>query len=273
MIFEYNYYEYKVLLVTDPSVLDLTEKTEVYKKLQYINRKAKTNLKYGIFDDSVSLTDRLTLLNRMPFSIMFIDNEPVCFSYQYILDSKISGKPLVHQGLLVSNSSKNPGRDITIMNVISCHKYFEQNGEFFTTLLSSAPFAVGGFVRTFSNSWPSPFLGQKNPPEKDNYKKAAEECFQNYVRPFFPYPDNLSLDLKRFVVVSKALEMGFEVDMRKMSRDDDLMVNLFCHYWLDYEKQEIMLQVGKVDQDCHDRVEKLIKKCNIVFNKIEKLNF
>lgn len=264
---KYKYYEYEIFLYANPEELTNDDIVSVLKKMEYVNRKSNTKLEYGIFDKTISLLDKITIFKNMNVSILNVDSEPVGFSYQYQIDRKVDNKPVLHQGLFVSH--KNPGRDITIINLISCLQFFKLKGESFSTMLTSAPFAVGQFARVFSNVWPSPYIGQKNPPDKNNYKQVAEACFERYIQPFFPFPDNLTLDLKRFVVISKALEMGFEVDMRKMSRDDDLMTNLFCQFWLDYEKQEIMLQVGKIDKDSSSRTEEIMKQHNIVLEPIK----
>ena len=139
------------------------------------------------------------------------------------------------------------------MNKISCKLYYEQFGDFYSTALSSAPFFIGEISRFFDSTWPSPYAkNQKVPPSKV-YKQIAEECFNQYIVPFFPFPEHLSVDYRRFVLISKSLEMGFEVDMRKMQRDSELNVNLFSMFWLNYDKQEVLLQVGLFEQESYDK--------------------
>lgn len=110
-------------------------------------------------------------------------------------------------------------------------------------------------ARSYTNTWPSPYLDNKRPPN-EFYKKVTEACFEEYVTKFFPFPESLKLNTKRFVLESKALEMGFEVDMRKMSRDSDVLVNMFCMFWLNYDRQEIMMQVALCDEATAKRISK-----------------
>lgn len=253
----YHYYEYEVDLYSDPSRMEMEESIRLIEQMNYVNRKAKTNLEYGIFDKSLSLTDKIFLMSNMSISLMRIAGEPVGFTYQYILDQKVQDKAIVHQGLLVAH--KNPGRDVSIFNFISSMKLRERLGDFYTTCLASAPFAIGAIAKVFSEVWPSPYGNQKVPPCK-SYKEVANVCYERYVKPFFPYPENLTLDTRRFVVVSKAQEMGFEVDMRAMSRDEDLMANLFCMFWLNYEAQEIMMQIGLCDERAVSVIQERMKE-------------
>lgn len=234
----YSYHEYEVSVFLN--LKSDKVKRKVLNELEKINSKSNTKLTYGIFDDNLSLKEKYNYIKHMIISIAYLKEEPVAFSYQYIISD--NNLKILHQGLLLSYN--NPGRDITFLNKMACFLFYQKYGEFYTTCLSSAPFAIGQVSRFFENVWPSPYSNNQKKPINSDYKGIAKICFDKYVKVFFPNPEYLNLDLNRFVVKSKAQEMGFEVDLRNMQRDDDLIVNLFSMFWINYKAQEIVLQIG-----------------------------
>jgi hypothetical protein len=88
------------------------------------------------------------------------------------------------------------------------------------------------------------------------YRRVLEIVFEAYVKKLFPFPEALTLDTKRFIVRSAAKEMGFERNIRNLPLAQNLLVNLFCDFWIDYAQNEDLFQVFQVDEETVDSIKK-----------------
>ena len=64
---------------------------------------------------------------------------------------------------------------------------------------------------------------------------------------YFPDPEKLTINYKRFTLTSNSNEMGFVTDFHKISRSDNFKFMAFCHAWIDYKKEENIIQVGEIN--------------------------
>lgn len=151
---------------------------------------------------------------------------------------------VVHAGLVMINHNSGSNliaRASTGTAVLAYRKL----GFYFSTNISSTPSIVEAFSNITHKAWPSPKMQLIKPPR--GYRQVAESLVDNYVRHNFMAGDQVEFDARRFVLRSSSQKMGFHTNIRQISRPTDFQFMNFCFIWLDYEKEEDMVQVGVVD--------------------------
>ena len=234
--YELNYYFQPGQWMQDSEI------DELKIELDLVNRTSGRNLRYGIFDPSNTPAKLKTFLETSSVCLMRSQGQTVGFFYNVILQIK----PIVaiHAGLVMI--AANQGLDLlkvpyVYMALLQRKKY----GSYYYTNISSTPSIIGAFGDVFSNVWPNYRKSLVRPPNKQ-YIEILNLLAKNYIAVHFPM-EKIEIDAKRFVMKSPQGEMGFEQNVRKLSRYHKLAANLFCIFWLDYTKGEDIIQVGKVD--------------------------
>ena len=230
------------------------EKKTLLDKMNIINEKTGMKLRYGLFDPS---KDPLNLLNSIVVCLMEADGEVDGFFYSYIVDMN---QPLVHQGLIMV--LKNKGADLLEKPyIILNHLLFQYFGEkkYFATNITAMPKSIGAFCHLFSNVWPSPYADLSRCPYGE-YKVILSLLLNKYIIPFFPFPEHILLDDRRFVLKTKSRDMGFETDFYKLARDPKFEINIFAFFWLKHHEEEDMIQVGSYDIENNDNQYEIIKQ-------------
>jgi hypothetical protein len=195
-------------------------------------------LRYGIFDERFSFEE---LSEHLLICLMYRNTKPVGFFYNYIIDDKH-----VHLGLVVA--SKNRLKEIWgayIFAILWLRDFL--NTDYYATSISAVPSIIEGISVGFPNAFPTERNFHTLPDKY--YRRVTEVVFESYVKKFFPSPESLTLDKKRFVLRSEAKEMGFETDIRNMTLARNLSVNLFCNFWIDYSRGEDLIQVMRIDEE------------------------
>lgn len=225
-----NYF-YRPGIWADESTLKNLEE-----KLNKVNKDSGKNFNYGIFDQK----NKKNFYDNSIICVLEINNEPAGFFYNVILE--YSDLNIVHQGLVLI--SKNIGENLLYFPYFKSNQIIrEKIGDFYITSISSVPRIIGEIHNIFEDVWPSPYANSIKPPKKE-YISIAERVFNDYVKKYFPFPEEISFNKRRFIIESKAKEMGFERDIRSLPRDARMEVNLFCQFWIDYSKNEDIIQVG-----------------------------
>lgn len=231
---------------------DEKELEEIEKKLNIVNKESGKNFSYGIFDPK----NKKDFYDTSLICILEIDNKPAGFFYNVILE--FSSIKIVHQGLVLI--SKNIGENLLYYPYVQSNIFIRENiGDYYITSISSVPSIIGEIHNIFEEVWPSPFANLVRPPKKE-YAMVAEKVFNEYVKKYFPFPEEVTFNKKRFIIESKAKEMGFERDVRNLSRDSRLEVNLFCQFWIDYTKNEDIIQVGYFGNNAVEKNNQKIKE-------------
>jgi hypothetical protein len=168
--------------------------------------------------------------------------EPIGFFYNLVL--REIPYPVIHAGLVMI--TKNSGHDlIGYPYSFMTYLQFQKFGTHFYTSISSTPSIVGVFSDSFTDVWPSYKANQIKPPSKE-YREILDLLDEKYIRKYFGDCGH-EIDKKRFVLKSPSKEMGFETNLKQLSRYHKPEANYFCMYWLDYSKGEDLIQVGRVD--------------------------
>lgn len=214
-------------------------------------------LNYGFFDEEKDF--RETSKNAL-ISIIYLNNSPIGFFYDFIIDERY-----VHFGLVVIE--KNIGVDLVaqprLFSIMWLRDIFGHN--FYGTFLTSIPKIIESVGDIFYNAWPT--SSNYSRLINKQYRDVLDKIYNEYVQKFFPFPESLSLDKKRFVLISQAKEMGFERNIKKMPLAQNLMVNLFCQFWLDYAQNEDLFQVIEVDEQTIENFSKNFPEISELYEK------
>ena len=239
----------------------LTKK--LFSDLQTINTESRNNLSYGIFNPDISDEELRLFFENIILAILYNEqNELAGFFYNVIIDYE---DPFVHQGLVMI--SKNSGLDLIripyLYSNIIMGNFFKK--EFHTSNISTVPQIIGIFAEIFDDVWPHYYCNNLQLPPKD-YKIYCQKLFDNYIKPFFP--KGSSLNLKRFVLTSPLAKIGFATNMRELPRYKDINQMLFANFWIDTEKGEDLIQIGKYTDNCKHNYLKILNQYD--FNIIEE---
>lgn len=240
-----NYKQYVLRYYYKPFFwMSSEELASLQSRLDKVNKESGKNFNYGIFDPK----NQESFYKNSMICIMELNGEPAGFFYNVIMEGEFK---IVHQGLVLI--SKNVGENLLYYPYVQSNRLiWEQIGDFYISNISSVPSIIGQVSTTYDQVWPSPYLNLDRPEDK-NYIVVCEVLFKNYVKKFFPFPEEISLNKKRFVISSKVKEMGFDSNFRNLSRHPKLEVNLFCQFWIDYEKSEDIIQVGRFTKQTIER--------------------
>lgn len=220
---------------------DITLKN-LHNSLIRINEDSGANVVNKMLDKKLTLDEIRGHLKNTIIALVVLEESPCGFLISPILSS-IKNRPIVHAGLIVI--SKNPGANcIGLMGFGTYCMAYEQFGDMFATNITSTPSIVEDFVAMVPDSWPSPDVNLKVAPR--NYKDVVKVLKEEYMDNYFPDPGKLDVNYKRFVLTSNSQDMGFTTEFHKISRSSDLKFMLFCQAWVNYNKEEDIIQVGEV---------------------------
>lgn len=228
---------------------------KIYKQLIFINKDSGNNLKYGIFKDEITELEIQHFFDNTLVALIYNNEGEISgFFYNYIVNEK----PLfIHQGLVLIY--KNNGQDLISIPYMFGNKimyeYFNQ--DFFLSNISTVPKIVGIFTEIFEDVWPSHISENVELVPKE-YKILGKQLYQKYILPFFP--EGVFFNQRRFVLTSPLKEIGFETNIRELPRYRDMKVNLFLNFWIDLNKGEDIVQIGKMTKKTYNNFNNIIKK-------------
>lgn len=215
---------------------------KLHTNLIKVNERSGSNIKHKMLIKNSSLDEIRKSLADTVIALLFIENEACGFMISPILHFK--KRPILHSGLMIIE--KNPGGDLLrFLGVGNYILAYQQLGRLYLTNISSTPSSIEGFIETTSKSWPGPDVGMKRAPA--GYKEVVQTLKQGYMDVYFPDADKLSVDYRRFVLTSNSQEMGFSTNFYKASRANNFKYNLFCHTWIDYQREEDVIQVAEMN--------------------------
>lgn len=215
------------------------EAGDVHDHLMKVNENV---LKYGVFNQNLSTEELNDFYKNTMVCLISWKNTPIGFYYFFIIDEKI---PLVHVGLMVIKEKK--GHDIgAVSQRIGMHYFFKMfRNKFYISTITTVPVIVEYIDKNFSNVWPSPYTNLTRPPVI--YKGFIHFLNENYVKKFFPDPEKIIVNEKRFVLSLEKRGAGFDDQFHSLSKASDFMYNTFCQTWLDYNKEEDLILIGQTN--------------------------
>lgn len=223
--------------------LDDISLKHLHNSMVKINVESGANVVNKMLDKNLSLEEIRIHLKNSIIALCMVDDAPGGFLISPILSS-IKGQSIVHAGLIVI--SKNPGANcVGMMGYGNYSLAYEKLGKFFGTNISSTPSIIEEFVTMIPDSWPSPDVNLTVPPK--GYREVVKILKDEYMDHYFPDPSQLNVNYKKFTLASNSQDMGFTTDFFKLSRSKDLKFMLFCQAWVNYSKEEDIIQVGEVN--------------------------
>lgn len=222
-------------------LLDDIALKKLHLSLLKINAQSGANIINKMLEQNLSLEKMRCYLEKTIIGISFKNNEAYGFLISPILT--YGNKFILHAGLVIIE--KNPGVNLTALLALGNFMMgYEKLGAVYSTNISSTPSIIESFSELLPGSWPGPDMKLKNPPK--GYRDVVKILKEDYMNKYFPDAEKLIVDYKRFTLTSNSKEMGFTTDFHKISRADKFKYNLFCHAWIDYEKEEDIIQVGEI---------------------------
>lgn len=221
--------------------LDDISLKKLHANLVKVNEKSGSNISHKMLIKTSSIEEIRENLKNVIIAFLMIDNTAFGFLISPILNFKT--RPILHAGLIIVE--KNPGGDlISTFGLGNYIMAYENLGAVYLTNISSTPSIIEGFIENSSKGWPGPDVGvKKAPPE---YVEVVKTLKSDYMDVYFPDADKCTVDFKRFILTSNSLEMGFTTNYYKTSRANDFKYNVFCLAWVDYHKEEDVIQVAEL---------------------------
>lgn len=214
---------------------------KVHRSLIRVNEQSGSNVSNKMLNKNLSMDEIRAFFESTIVGISMNDNRVNGFLISPILNCDHGA--IVHGGLIIID--KNPGENLVgLLSLGNAIMAYDRLGSYYATNISSTPCMVESFSELFPGCWPSPDVKLRYPPR--GYREILKVLKEEYMDKCFPDADKLDVDYKRFILSSNSKEMGFVTDFHKVSRADNFKYNLFCHAWVNYQKEEDIIQVGKM---------------------------
>ncbi len=205
-----------------------------------INKESKHPVENKMIKEGLTLEMLREIYKNTIVCIFHEGNHPIGFLLSPIVgNDKIRA---LHLGLIIV--TKNFGSDLIFLSGSGNNELAYKNwGSFFVTNIASTPSIIEAFSFAYSDAWPSPKANLRSTPKEK--VPVLDLLNKNYISKYFPDNSNVQIDQKRFVMSSTSQDMGFNTNMRQLSRASNFMYQSFCHTWVNYEKEEDIIQVAK----------------------------
>lgn len=231
--------------LTDAELLDL------HKTILGINEHAKSPIDHKLLDKSPDMAELRERYSSMIVCIIRVEGADSGFLLSPLL--QLGTRWIVHAGLVMINQNRGSNL-LALAGTATAKLAYNRLGDVYSTNISSTPSIIENFTIMTSACWPGPQANLIRPPQ--GYREVAFALVNRYVKKYFPNPEAIHFDEKRFVLRSESRNMGFNTDFRQVSKSSSFLYLNFCFCWLDYHKEEDLIQVGMIDR-------KLIRKINL----------
>ena len=241
--------------------------TALHHELLEINRAPKARIVHPLLVEGMSVAQLRQYFANAIVSIMVVNGQPGGFEMASLFYR--GDKTLLHGGLVVI--TQNLGNNLMMLLVTGTLLVaYRKEGRIYSSNITSTPSGIEVFARTLSRVWPDPDTTLIRPPR--DYKEVAQILYEEYIEKNFLDPHLLHMDYRRFVLSSSSQKMGFVTDFHRVSRPSNFKYLSFCHVWLNYSREEDMIQIGLVDWRCFARALSisLAAKFRALFEKKEK---
>jgi hypothetical protein len=215
---------------------------DLHKTILGINDQAKSPIEHKLLDRSPDMAELRERYSSMIVCIIKVDGVDSGFLLSPLL--QLGTRWIVHAGLVMINHNKGSNL-LALAGTGTAKLAYERLGTYYSTNISSTPSIIENFTIMTADCWPGPQANLIRPPQ--HYREIAHALVNRYVKKYFPQPETIQFDEKRFVLRSESRNMGFNTDFRQVSKSSSFLYLNFCFCWLDYHKEEDLLQVGIID--------------------------
>lgn len=222
--------------------LDDIQMQALYNDLLSINRAKSTPLQHELIKESRPYAEVKEIYSSILVAMVLVKNEAVGFLLTPVLAEK--PRAIAHGGLTVI--AKNHGSNLLgLLTLCNINTLYDRYSKLYLTNISSTPSIIEVYTKFTRNVWPEPDADLIKSPR--GYREVFDTLLNEYVLKFFEDPESIVADRKRFVIRTSSQKMGFNTNMRELSRSVKYKYLSFCFTWLDYDKEEDLVQVGVVD--------------------------
>ncbi|NLR91225.1 MULTISPECIES: hypothetical protein [Flammeovirga] len=219
------------------------ELEQLQKNITYINN---DRINHALISVNNSLEQFREMTKHMVIALTSYKEKYNGFIFCPVLKSPINDTYIFHAGLIVMNRNYLGNNAISILgagNAFFVYKHLKVRS-FFSTNITSTPSIVESFSKFGGkNIWPSPNANLRTP--NKHYRSILRTLKKEYINVFFPKNETITVDEKRFILRSSSQEMGFNTSFDSIPKADSLKYNLFCKLWINYKKQEDVIQIGE----------------------------
>lgn len=233
---------FKVLCFVCPGkTLSNEQLSKFHGDLVFINESSNANIDNKMLNKKLNLIDIKNYFQNVIVSIFYMNETPCAFSLSPFLSR--DNLKVFHIGLTIV--AKNPGLNLGgFLGVVNAKAAYENFGRVYLTNISSTPSLIESFSNALGNAYPSPNCSLKSRPK--HYRNVVKILKEEYMDKCFPDQSKLQIDYKRFVLISNSSEMGFKTSFHDTSFADSMEFNNFCKTWINYEREEDLIQVGEL---------------------------
>jgi len=215
------------------------ELKRLVRDLVKVNTYSKSPVENKMLNEKLTLVEMRELYSNSIVCIVHDKYSPVA-----LLISPIVGNDDVkalHIGLIIV--THNFGSDLIFLTGTGNTELAYRNfGKFYVTNIASTPSIIETFSFAYKDAWPSPNINLRSTPKEKMV--VLDLIFENYIKKCFPNSSEVQIDKKRFVMSSSSKSMGFDTNMRNLSRASSFKYQSFCHTWIDYDNEEDIIQVA-----------------------------
>lgn len=238
----FDYKGFKVLCFVFPGKeLSDEQLLKFHQDLVFINESSMANIVNKMLNNKLDTFEIRKYFRKVIVSIFYINETPCAFSLSPFLSrDRIK---VFHIGLTIV--AKNPGLNLGgFLGIVNAKAAYEKFGKVYLTNISSTPSLIESFSNALGNAYPTPHCSLKSRPK--HYRDVVKILKEEYMDKCFPDRSKLQIDYKRFVLISNSSEMGFKTSFHDTSFADSMEYNNFCKTWINYDKEEDLIQVGEL---------------------------
>lgn len=239
-IFNFNEFEVGCFICPGKELTN-DQLLKFHSDLVFINESSKANIDNKMLNKKLTITELRCFFQQVIVSIFYIKKIPCAFSLSPFLAR--DHLKVFHIGLTIV--AKNPGLNLGgFLGIVNAKAAFEKFGNVYLTNISSTPSLIESFSNALGNAYPTPHCSLKSRPK--HYRNVVKILKEEYMDKCFPDQSKLQIDYKRFVLISNSSEMGFKTSFHDTSFANSMEYNNFCKTWINYDKEEDLIQVGEL---------------------------
>lgn len=231
---------------------------------------SRDTLDYGFFSPGISLEERQEILSNTNWCVIYKNDRPCGFVYQYYIGKTDEGKMIIHCGLIKLNLLPGashielPYYPLTFGNLINY-------GPFIATSISHVPLIIGA-VHNFTRDLFPDYVTQ-NMALRKKYLPVLDQLVKVYLVNVLGYDSKLVCRRSfRIKGSMKNPSSGFNTDWETLSKSPVMACNLFVKEWMDVSRgddgklriKDDLIQIGLADFFSIENIYKCLNESKIL---------
>jgi hypothetical protein len=217
-------------------------------------------LDYGFFAPGINFEERLEILKNTNWCVIYKNDRPCGFVYQYYIGRTDEGKMIIHVGLIKLNMLPGPTHielpyyPLTFGNLINY-------GPHIITSISHVPLIIGTVQNFTRDLFPS--YRTQDMALRKKYLPVLDRLTKVYLENILGYdPKSVCKRSFRIKGAMKNPSKGFNNDWETVAKSPEMACNLFVKEWMDVSEgddgklkiKDDLIQIGQTDFLCIDNI-------------------